>query len=150
MTEQAELFCMQYAMRRAELNEVASAFDRALAEDHRVNADMFDIHNPSITGNLHPNATMRALEKRLCDADLPFLNLLGALLAVGTDLVLDLADFASATECLEAVAAEFAVREARPREAAYLASELTSPKAEHQVKRLYAAMEQMRAILGRD
>ena len=144
--EQAELFCMQYMMRRDEVYHVADVFAEALAEDHQKNADMFDVGKLTFSDNPHPNATMRVLEQELADKDLPFLCMLFALIRVGADLVLALADFECPADFADAAAEEFAVAEARYTDAAYLASELTAPKAEHQSKRLRAAIEQMRAI----
>ena len=148
MREQTEFFCMQYMMRREEVYRVADRFDEALDEDYRVNADMFDVTRLTISGNPHANATMRALEDELAERDLPFLCLLMALLRTGADLVLDLADFESPVAFADAAAAEFEVAQARYTDAAYLASELTTPKAEHQTKRLRAAIAQMRALLS--
>ncbi len=146
MSEKSELFYMQYMMRREEVYRVADAFEEALAEDHRKNADMFDIGKLTFSNNPHPNATMRALEEQLADKDLPFLCLLFALLRVGADLVLAPADFESPAQFMDAAAEEFAVAEARYTDAAYLASELTAPKAEHQLRRLRAAIAEMRAV----
>ena len=146
MKEQTELFCMQYMMRRDEVYHVADAFSDALEEDHQKNADMFDVGKMTFSNNPHPNATMRALEQELADKDLPFLHLLFALLRVGADLVLALADFETPADFANVAAEEFAVAKVRYTDAAYLASELTAPKAEHQLKRLRAAITQMRAI----
>ncbi len=148
MNEQTELFCMQYMMRREEIYRVLDIFGEALDEDHRVNADMFDVTKLTFSQNPHANATMRALEDDLATRDLPFLCLLAALLRTGTDLVLALADFETPMAFADAAASEFAAAEARYTDAAYLAEELTAPKAEHQVKRLRAAIAQMRAILA--
>ncbi len=148
MNEQTEFFCMQYMMRREEIYRVADTFAEALDEDHRVNADMFDVTKLTFSQSPHANATMRALEEELATRDLPFLCLLAALLRAGTDLVLDLADFDTPMAFADAAASEFAVAEARYTDAAFLAEELTAPKAEHQVKRLRAAITQMRAILA--
>lgn len=148
MSEQTELFCMQYMMRREEIDRVADVFSEALDEDHRVNADMFDITRMTFSQNPHANATMRALEDDLATRDLPFLCLLAALLRTGADLVLDLADFETPMAFADAAAAEFVAAEARYTDAAGLAEELTAPKAEHQTKRLCAAIAQMRDILS--
>lgn len=148
MNEQTELFCMQYMLRREEVYRVADVFAEALEEDHRVNADMFDITKTTFSQNPHANATMRALEDELATRDLPFLCLLFALLRTGADLVLDLADFETPVAFAEAAAAEYAAAEVRYTDAAYLAEELTAPKAEHQTKRLRAAISQMRTILS--
>lgn len=148
MTEQAELFFIQYIIRREELLLVVDALEEALAEDHRVNADMFDTTRLNFSDNPHANTTMRALEARLAEKDILFLNVLDALLAVGTDLVLSLADFESPMDFLEAVAEEFTRREERGRESVYLAAQITAVKAEHQLKRLIAAMEQMKRIVS--
>ena len=131
-------------MRREEVYRVVDTLEEALAEDHQKNADMFDITRPTFSGNPHPNATMRALEEELSDKDLPFLCLLFALLRVGADLSLGLADFDTADAFLDAAAQEFALAESRYTDVAYLASELTMPKAEHQLKRLRAAIQWMR------
>ena len=104
--EQTELFCMQYMMRRDEVYHVADVFSDALEEDHQKNADMFDIGKMTFSNNPHPNATMRALEQELADKDLPFLHLLFALLRVGADLVLALADFEAPTDFANAAAEE--------------------------------------------
>lgn len=146
MSENAELLCMQYMMRREEVYRVADAFADALEEDHRVNADMFDVTKLTFSQNPHANATMRALEAELEQKDLPLLCLLAALLRTGADLVLGLADFASPMDFVEAAAAELAVAERRYTDPAFLASELTAPKAEHQLKRLRAALAEMRAV----
>ncbi len=148
MNEQTELFCMQYMMRREEVCRVADIFAKALDEDHRVNADMFDVKRTTFSDNPHANATMRALEEELAARDLSFLCLLAALLRAGADFVLDLADFETPMAFADAAAHEFAIAEARYTDAGYLASELTAPKAEHQVKRLRAAIAQMRALLA--
>ena len=148
MNEQTEFFCMQYMMRRDEVFRVADIFADALDEDYRVNADMFDITKTAFSDNPHANATMRALEDELATRDLSFLCLLAALLRTGADFVLGLADFETPTAFADAAAHEFTVAEARYTDTAHLASELTAPKAEHQVKRLRAAIAQMRALFA--
>ena len=147
MTEQATLFCMQYRLRRGEVLEIAEAFELALDEDRRVNADMFDVTRVTFSKNPHANATMRALEARLGESDLSLLCLLFALLRVGADLSLGLADFGDATSFFEACAEEYARCEVRYTDAAYLARELTTPKAEHQKKRLATALRVMEGNL---
>ena len=146
MSEQAELFSMQYMMRKAELLWVSDTLEEALAEDHRVNADMFDITRLTFSDNPHANATMRKLESDLAEKDPLFLNVLASLLAVGADLVLALADFEGPMDFLEAVAEEFARREERGCESVFVAAQITAVKAEHQLKRLHAAMDQMKRI----
>lgn len=141
--ENAELFWMQYTMRREEIAEIADIFDEALAEDHRVNADMFDRTSTVITGNPHPNATMRRLEERLAKADLPLLQMLSVLVLLGTDIVLGLAQFEGRQDFLSACAEELALLESRNADAVHLARALTEVKAEHQQKRLRAAMSEM-------
>ena len=136
-------FCMQYLLRRPDIEAVAKAFAAALEEDHRVNADMFDTTSTVITGNRHANGTMRALEKRLAASDLPLLRLLSSLILVGADVCMGLADFADAAAFAGAAAEEFAGFERRGEDAPRLAAGLTVPKAEHQVRRLRTAMEWM-------
>ena len=148
MNEQTEFFCMQYMLRREEVYRVADRFADALDEDHRVNADMFDVTKLTFSNNPHANATMRALEDELATRDLPFLCLLAALIRTGADLVLGLADFDSPMAFADAAAAEFEAAEARYTDATRLAEELTAPKAEHQTKRLRAAITQMHALLA--
>ncbi len=140
--EQTELG-MQYMLRRAEVAEVADTLAEALDEDLRENADMFDRTRTTFSGNPHPNATMRTLERALAARDLPFLHLLSALLLVGGDLVLGLCDFSTPADFVSAVAAEYALLEEKEQDAVHLARRLTEPKAEHQQKRLRAAMREM-------
>lgn len=143
MTERAELFCMQYRLRQNDVLETLAAFEKALAEDFRVNADMFDIARTTFSGNAHPNATMRALEAQLGGRDLPFLCLLFALLRVGADLVLGFDDFEDPASFFEACAVEYERCERNHTDPSYLARELTTPKAQHQQKRLAAAISAM-------
>ena len=138
--ENAELFLMQYAMRRAEIEQIADIFAEALEEDLRENADMFDRNSTAITGKLHPNATMRRLEDRLAKTDLPLLQMLSVLILLGTDIVLGLAQFDRQQDFLLACAEEQALLERRDPDAVHLARALTEVKAEHQQKRLRAAM----------
>lgn len=130
----SELY-MQYMLRRGEVDALADAFADALEEDYRANADMFDRTRTTFSANLHPNGKMRELEAALGARDLPFLHLLSALLTVGTDLVLGLADFRDPQELLAALATEYTLAE-RIQDTAVLAHRLTEPKAEHQLKRL--------------
>lgn len=144
MSERGELVYMQYIMRREEVCRVADAFEEALAEDHQNNADMFDITRVNFSNNPHPNATMRVLEDTLAEKDLPFLHMLFGLLRVGADLSLALAEFDSIASFVDAVAQEIEFAELHYTDAAYLANELTAPKAEHQLKRLRAAIDFIR------
>lgn len=145
MTQEGELFCIQVALRERELDEVARSFERAYEEDLRENADMFDIKRLTFSQNLHKNATMRALEDELAQKDLAFLQLLGALLAIGRDLVLGLADLTDRAELLSALSAELAAISARGAEPCLLAQEITTVKAEHQRKRLCAVMDRLQS-----
>lgn len=140
-TDGFELY-MQYMLRRCEVDALADAFADALEEDYRTNADMFDRTRTTFSPNLHPNGKMRELEAMLGARDLPFLHLLSALLSVGTDLVLGLADFRDPQELLAALAAEHAYAE-RVEDAAVLAHRLTEPKAEHQLKRLRRVIDEL-------
>ncbi len=141
--ENAELFLMQYTMRRAEIAEIADTFAEALDEDFRKNADMFDRTRTTFSGNPHPNATMRRLEQRLATADLPLLQMISVLILLGTDIVLGLARFERQQDFLSACAEELALLESRGQDAVQLARVLTEVKAEHQQKRLRAAMSEM-------
>ncbi len=146
MQEIEELFCMQYALRRAEVAEIAARYAEALEEDRRENPDMFDPARSGfvgLSGNLHPNATMRALEQRLCDSDPSLLCLLRSLLLVGADLLLDPRDFPTPADVISACAVELDRLERREQTPSYLAQALTEVKAEHQCKRLAAVLARL-------
>ena len=145
MQQQINELYLLYALRRAEIEEVALLFADALDEDHRVNADMFDVSARRITGNRHPNATMRALEQRLAKADEELLCLLASLLALGAELTLGLAEFDTREAFLRILAEEFAHQRAQFISPPALASEITAPKAEHLVRRLRAARAYLEA-----
>ncbi len=132
--------CMQYMLRRHEVDALADAYADALEEDHLKNAEMFDLTRTTFSSNLHPNGRMRELEAELAARDLPLLHLLSALLSVGTDLVLGLADFGNAEALFAALAAEY-TRAEQIEDTAVLAHRLTEPKAEHQLKRLCRVRE---------
>ena len=143
MNQPNDIFLMQYALRRTEIAAVCDEFAAAYDEDLRVNADMFDIQRTTISGNPHPNDTMRALEKRLAQADLPLLHTLSAMLAVGRDIVLGLAELEGDCALLLALSEEYELVSGRPDSAAMLAADLTVPKAEHQLRRLRTVMRML-------
>ena len=134
---------MLYTLRRAEIAEIADILADALDEDRRVNADMFDTSSRRITGNRHPNATMRALEERLAGTDADLLCLLAAMLTLGMEISLGLSYFASREEFLSVLESEYRSFEMRFSGAAALASDVTAPKAQHLLRRLRIAMEHM-------
>lgn len=135
-----------YALRRSDVLEVERRFTDALDEDHLKNADMFDTTRTTFSQNRHPNATMRALEKELLEADLPLLYLLTALCDTGMELTQGLADLRSPTDFAKAVAADYEKLEKRAPSAGLLAQGLTEIKAEHAQKRLRAAILKMEQI----
>ena len=143
MTAQAQDLCLLYDLRRREIADVAARLSDALDEDHRVNADMFDITRTSFSKNQHPNATMRALEADLERADLSLLNLLTALSQIGMEAAQGLGDFSDKIAFANAAGAELAFLECQAAPAHLLAHSLTEIKAEHALKRLVTAMRYM-------
>ncbi|MBE6691128.1 MAG: hypothetical protein E7590_07615 [Ruminococcaceae bacterium] len=145
MTDRAGDLFLQYALKRGEILAIADRLMDALEEDHRVNADMFDIHRLTFSQNKHPNKTMRALEADLQNADLSLLCLLSALSDIGmekTQHLRDLSDPAVFADCVAALYEELmAIRPDPP----YLAQKLTEIKAEHALKRLRTAILTMEA-----
>ena len=135
-----------YALRRADILEIERRFTDALDEDHVKNADMFDTSRTTFSQNRHPNATMRALEKELLEADLPFLYLLTALCDAGMELTQGLAALHIPEDFAKAAAAYYGELEKRAPSAGLLAQGLTEIKAEHAQKRLRAAISQMERI----
>lgn len=132
-----------YALHKSSILEAEHRFAEALEEDHLKNADMFDITRTAFSANRHPNVTMRALEKELSKADLPFLYLLTALCETGLELTQGLADLHSPAEFARSAAERYRELEKRAPSAGLLAQRLTEIKAEHVQKRLRAAILQM-------
>lgn len=143
MTEQAQDLCLLYDLRRREVADVAARLSDALDEDHRVNADMFDIHRIGFSQNRHPNATMRALEADLERADLPLLRLLAALSQIGMEASQGLGSFSDKVSFANAAGEELAALERQGAPAYTLAHTLTEIKAEHALKRLATALRYM-------
>ena len=143
MTEQAQDVCLLYELRRSDITEIATRLSEALSEDRRVNADMFDITRTTFSQNRHPNATMRALEAELENADLPFLQLLVALSQIGMEASQGLGDFADRDAFANAVGEELEALSRRNAPAYVLAHSLTEIKAEHALKRLSTAIRYM-------
>ena len=143
MTEQAEAFCLQYELRRREVIDIAACLADALDEDHRVNADMFDITRTTFSQSRHPNATMRELERDLEHSDLPLLLLLCALSQIGMEAVQHLAIFPDKAAFAKAAAEELEALERQNIPSYVLAHTLTEIKAEHALRRLTAAIKYM-------
>ncbi len=146
MTDLTADFCILYALRRTDVLEVARSLDEALDEDHRQNADMFDISRTTFPKSRHPNFTMRALEEKLRNADISLLCLLSALTEAGLELTQGLADFSDTDDFAKTAADIYENLQKRDPSAGLLAQRLTEIKAEHARKRLLAAMEQMDRI----
>lgn len=140
LTDRANDLCLQYALRRGEIFNIADRFSDALEEDHRVNADMFDIHRTTFSQNKHPNATMRALEADLLKADLPLLCLLAALSDTGMEKSQGLGDLHTPEKFADSAAALYEQLMNAAPAASYLAQKLTEIKAEHALKRLRLAI----------
>lgn len=143
MTTEAQELCLLYELRRSEIVTIAKRLSEALDEDHRVNADMFDITRTTFSQNRHPNATMRALESDLENADLPFLQLLTALSQIGMEAAQGLGDFAGRESFANAAGEELAALSRRNAPTYVLAHSLTEIKAEHALKRLATAIRYM-------
>ena len=143
MTEQAQDLCLLYELRRREIAEIAARLADALDEDHRVNADMFDITRTTFSQNQHHNATMRALEADLEHADLPLLHLLTALSQIGMEAAQGLGDFPNKADFANAAGEELSYLEQQNAPAHLLAHALTEIKAEHALKRLITAIRYM-------
>ena len=142
-----EELCLLYALRRADLVGIADQLRDALNEDYTKNADMFDITRATFSQNRHPNATMRALENDLREADLTLLYLLRALTEAGMELTQGLGGLSTPRRFAEMAAEIYQDTEKRAPSAALLAQSLTEIKAEHALKRLNAAIAQMDLII---
>lgn len=137
---------MLYDLRRREVIEVAERLSKALDEDHRVNADMFDITRVTFSSNRHANTVMRALEADLEKADLPFLHLLTALYRIGMEASQHLGDFADKTAFAAAAGEELDALTRQSTPAYVLAHTLTEIKAEHALTRLVTAIQYMERL----
>ena len=142
-----EEFCMLYALRRSDLVEIADRLRDALNEDYTKNADMFDITRTVFSQNRHPNATMRALEADLREADLTLLYLLRSLAEAGMELTQGLGGLSTPRHFAELATEIYQDLEKRAPSAPLLAQALTEIKAEHALKRLDAAITQMDLIV---
>ena len=142
MDHTQELY-LQYALRRQEIRQIAWRLADALDEDRIKNADMFDINRTVFPENKHPNATMRTLEKDLCNTDLSLLALLVSLCELGMELTQGLADFEKPHSFAAAVGERYAqlLQSAPP--TPRLAGQLTEIKAQHVLKRLTAAIQKI-------
>jgi hypothetical protein len=143
-TRSVRRFVEDRRISREELFALERDLEEALAEDHRENADMFDIHAHGFSDKKHPNKTMRRLEARLADGDADFLCLLSALLELGMEILCG-ESFDSPAAFLRAAAQVYEAQQARFAGAAYLAADLTTPKAEHQLRRLQKSLAQLEA-----
>ena len=145
MNAQATGLYYQYLLRRDDVLQVQCELEEALAEDHRENADMFDIHAKGFTGKKHPNKTMRRLEARLAQMDGDFLCLLAALFELGMELSCG-EEFDTPQDIANTLAEVYGGQQARFHSAAYLAADLTTPKAQHQLGRLQASLALLQAL----
>ena len=129
MTEREQEFRMLLSLRRHEAERVLERVREALEEDLRENAEMFDITRTDFSQNLHPNNTMRALEKELAERDEPFLCLLLALRGAGMEESLGLCERSTYAQRVSRAAFEYTERIASGGSAQYLAHEFTEGKA---------------------
>ena len=146
MTPQAQEFGLQYSLLKPRLPELAEALESALNEDYRENPDMFDrqrVGFSTLSANLHPNNTQRALEHRLCDEPQELLLFFLTLLEVGRDATEGLADLHTPAAFAEACADTLEALRARGQSAQTLAYLITLPKAELSLKRLRFSLQKL-------
>ena len=142
MNAQATELYYQYLLRRGEVEQLERELQEALDEDHRENADMFDIHAKGFSGREHPNKTMRRLEARLSELDGDFLCLIAALFELGMEILYG-EEFETPQGFVNALCEVYEMQRTHFRSAPILAADLTTPKAEHQLRRLRASLAQL-------
>lgn len=140
MTEHTEEFKLLLALRRHEVEDVLHQVQNALDEDRRENAEMFDITRTDFSKNMHPNETLRALERDLAQRDEPFLCLLLALREVGMEQCLGLSESSTPGARMLHAAAAFAEQLSAGASAKTLAHRFAEVKAQHTAGWLAAAL----------